>query len=521
MTENHNYETPSKGSTDWHIPLNDNFRAIDADVEIRDVDANRGGYTPLAGAKFLATDTGDVYLGDGSGWNAIGTIQPPTASGGDATDVHASRDGLVVPVGPGLGVDDAIDPATTATPVQDAIDLIGRNEAGAVLLPPITIEETGPIIGGKDKAIRGWGMLTSEILFTSDTADGIAQDPNTPNDWWYSSIEGVRLNGGGGGRTSGSAIHFYTDTVPVFDLDRVDIPDWTGPDPVIWAEEPGHWFDSTWGTVKAGNAGSTGNVFQWDHGGSPNRYDHLTLNTSENGDGQAMEINGTIQASVGSIEVVQQGSDFAAIEITSAVGPAMSLTLGTFNYESEQSINAYPDSALIHKSGPGYLKVGKIQIQSTMAEVNHGFTDRDGRGNWHVDSISTVAEAPNAFANSHLRLHQRIDGEPAYYGGRIAELTDNTTGTHAEAVFVAGDDYLYRGTPLLGTTSLSGGTATLPTGITDVDATLEVSVGGRTSGAKVDARTYYDGTEHVVELYEDGTNVGDPTVNYHITVRTL
>ncbi|MFC7229690.1 hypothetical protein N0B31_19995 [Salinirubellus salinus] len=74
MTENHQYNTPKKGSTDWHIPLNENFKLIDSDVEIRDSDANKGSYTPKSGAKFLATDTGRVYVGDGSQWEFFGNI---------------------------------------------------------------------------------------------------------------------------------------------------------------------------------------------------------------------------------------------------------------------------------------------------------------------------------------------------------------------------------------------------------------------------------------------------------------
>jgi len=74
MTDNHDYNTPSEGTTNWDVPLNDNFRQIDADVEIRDTDASRSDYQPKTGAKFLATDTGDVYLGDGSNWQHIGTI---------------------------------------------------------------------------------------------------------------------------------------------------------------------------------------------------------------------------------------------------------------------------------------------------------------------------------------------------------------------------------------------------------------------------------------------------------------
>lgn len=68
MTTNHDYNTPEAGTTDWHIPLNDNFDRIDTDVEIRDVESNLSDYEPKQDAKFLSTDTERVFLGDGEQW---------------------------------------------------------------------------------------------------------------------------------------------------------------------------------------------------------------------------------------------------------------------------------------------------------------------------------------------------------------------------------------------------------------------------------------------------------------------
>lgn len=67
-TPNHGYKRPSKGRTDWHVPLNENFEQIDADVEIRDTEANKGDYEPKTGAKYEATDSGAIYYGNGSSW---------------------------------------------------------------------------------------------------------------------------------------------------------------------------------------------------------------------------------------------------------------------------------------------------------------------------------------------------------------------------------------------------------------------------------------------------------------------
>jgi hypothetical protein len=67
-TPNHDYNVPQQGTQDWHNPLNENFEAFEVDIELRDSEANLGDYTPTDGAKFLATDTGVVYTGNGTTW---------------------------------------------------------------------------------------------------------------------------------------------------------------------------------------------------------------------------------------------------------------------------------------------------------------------------------------------------------------------------------------------------------------------------------------------------------------------
>ncbi|WP_135852823.1 hypothetical protein [Halorussus salinus] len=94
---NHDYSTPSRGSSNWHEPMNRNFERLDTDVEIRDEEANRDQYQPKEGAKFLATDTGVRYLADGSNWHRL---QYPTSesrspesadSAGDAGNFGGTR----------------------------------------------------------------------------------------------------------------------------------------------------------------------------------------------------------------------------------------------------------------------------------------------------------------------------------------------------------------------------------------------------------------------------------------------
>jgi len=71
---NHDYQKPSKGTENWHTPLNGNFDSLDTDVEIRDADGNKSQYEPKQNAKFVATDTKNVYLGDGSSWQQFTTL---------------------------------------------------------------------------------------------------------------------------------------------------------------------------------------------------------------------------------------------------------------------------------------------------------------------------------------------------------------------------------------------------------------------------------------------------------------
>ncbi len=83
-TDNHGYELPERGETDWHEPLNTNFERLDTAVSIRDEAANRDTYEPTAGATFIAVDTGVVSTGDGEEWQPAFSMAP-TADGENAT----------------------------------------------------------------------------------------------------------------------------------------------------------------------------------------------------------------------------------------------------------------------------------------------------------------------------------------------------------------------------------------------------------------------------------------------------
>ena len=86
-TPNHEYNTPDEGTMNWHEELNDNFEALDTGVEIRDNSGNINDYEAKDGAKFLATDTGEVSLGVGGSWESVGSLNGNGGGGnGDAPE---------------------------------------------------------------------------------------------------------------------------------------------------------------------------------------------------------------------------------------------------------------------------------------------------------------------------------------------------------------------------------------------------------------------------------------------------
>lgn len=94
MTANHSYNTPAKGTLDWHLLLNENFNRLERDVPIVDVEANRDTYTPHSGTMYFATDTGRRFVGDGSAWSELpypdGTTTDSGSSDGTSTSANVT-----------------------------------------------------------------------------------------------------------------------------------------------------------------------------------------------------------------------------------------------------------------------------------------------------------------------------------------------------------------------------------------------------------------------------------------------
>jgi len=115
-TSNHGYQRPDRGAQDWHVPLNENFARIDTDVEIKDAAENLSDYDPKEGAKFLATDSRRIFLGDGDQWLEFGSAagrETVVSLGDGSATATVTSDGTIV-ARPGQ-LQAAIDAATTGS----------------------------------------------------------------------------------------------------------------------------------------------------------------------------------------------------------------------------------------------------------------------------------------------------------------------------------------------------------------------------------------------------------------------
>ena len=73
-TPNHGYNVPDEGTSDWHVPLNENFEAIDRDVPIVDTEDRKDQYTPADRTLYFALDSGRVYVGVDDVWEPLGEL---------------------------------------------------------------------------------------------------------------------------------------------------------------------------------------------------------------------------------------------------------------------------------------------------------------------------------------------------------------------------------------------------------------------------------------------------------------
>ena len=170
-TPNHSYNTPEKGTENWHGPLNKNFDSLDVDVELRDEGPpSSNNYQPVNGAKYLDTVTGLVYLADGNTWSEEFDL---TGGGGGSISSLSGGDGI----NPGvIGDGDTLSVAWSNATSLDATGAINNFSLAADLDSTGAVNQlSGSVTGGQtltDIAGNNLSIDTNGTLNASGSGGG-------------------------------------------------------------------------------------------------------------------------------------------------------------------------------------------------------------------------------------------------------------------------------------------------------------------------------------------------------------
>jgi len=216
MTDYHDYNEPDQGAERWHVPLNENFREIDEDIEIRDTEANRSDYEPKEGAKYFETDTGDIYLGDGANWQrqaiASGAETSVSDDGNevvrDVTDIDLT-DGYFDVTNPGGS---AVDVSVTDDSIDtDPIDL--------------SITPTWAGLHRFDSGLDTRGDIVADTTTIWDSTNEYVTQSSLENDT-VTVDGGNALTGGSVSLGSSVTVDVDTDGVGTDEIDLSITPTW-------------------------------------------------------------------------------------------------------------------------------------------------------------------------------------------------------------------------------------------------------------------------------------------------------
>lgn len=439
MTENHGFNEPDKGTTDWHILLNENFKSLDTAIEIRDSNDERDHYTPKEGAKFLAIDTHEVYLGDGASWNRIGTHFDSSADsegGSHGSGLHQLlAEGYVVPVFNGSQIEEsAIDPETTETPVQDAIDQCGEAEGGDVYLPPIQIDSPGDIVLHDAIGLYGtWGA--TKIKFDSG-AQGLVFDAERSAYQYGASgyISDVRIDG----------IHFEgpwiqdTDSGPaVYDagrwrnrIGRVAFTNWYG---TLWHED-GLSFANSHDYIYIEYCDGAGDaLFLKTDWGAPNYFN--TIEAYPRGETSGVD-SPIFETEGGGLAYIIQFLNLGAHLDHVFDGFAMGFTVNHCNYEPDAGEHSTPEFLFRFSEGSRSFHIRSIDVRKGDVRYVYDIEQPTMEG-------SLVAASVHESDANLLENQLRVGGRPnedqiVTFGGHSGQI-DEDSPESADNIAAVGD----------------------------------------------------------------------------------
>lgn len=344
-----------------------------------DADSNKSNWDPETGAALYAEDTEELYLGDGTQWNGQDTWGKTPDFDGVSVDqqpVQTALDGYVVPVAPGLGVVDAVDPASTSKPVQDALDAASTAGGGGIILPPTTVnEETGDISLRSGVNIVGWPNAT-EIVIDSDASGLIVDTDNIRRCHYY----GFMIRAGvGQSNSTGAGIHITgSNSIADSQFNFIHIKDF----------HQGHVVDGDQFACKfpylrmsTCNSGDTNGLIDYrTQGRPPSQYGLLHVYPNGNNGTTDILYNYNTEISVRQLNV---GGDVGRV-INSTYGR---VDIGQIHYEPNEQTTI--PSEIVKIGGARGSRVGMIKNHGGTAD--YAYTASGGPGQMILGAYNAVA----------------------------------------------------------------------------------------------------------------------------------
>lgn len=444
----------------------------------------------------------------------------------DGQVIQSSLDGLVVPVAPGVGVVDAIDPAETETPVQDAIDAVkavgetgigyggATGGAGGILYPPGRISTPGEITDAGGIRHIGAGMPSTEIQLTDSTADLFSVAGK--KDLAYSYWDQLTFFGGSGGtRSSGSAFHLTADEggIPSFNIGAVGFHMW-GSAPVIHFDGADA-YGSTWGHLFSKGDGHQGPFFK---ANNCTVY-ALSVGSMHPGplDPTAYALDCVDAEMAAHIDVVNSGSSAGRLLRHTGSGRAEGVEISWANSEPNGGDETPIDHA-VYLGGLATTTIHHLTLTPRMQVENVIVLGNgplgNGPANKNIGNVRAGARTNDALGNAYIYLESEPQ-ETSWYWGPASDIDYN--GFAESGVIPMAD--LRPPAPVAalaasGSTTLSSGAGTADTGVATDSGHYDKSI--NPGAAHVDASLDGSGTTYTIHFAEQSTAVGNPTVTWQL-----
>lgn len=347
--------------------------------------------------------------------------EPPQSS---RSPLQRAMDGYVVPIASGLGVEEAVDPAATGTPVQDVLDAVARAGGGTALLPPEPITEADTVVLHDQTALQGyWG--SSEIAFPQGT-DGILIDADrsshsTGEYVVRTAIGGVTLKGPGYD-TPNAGVAIRDRGLWLSRIGMVEFDNWNG---VTWlVEEEAGSFDNQFDYVyftqcDAGEASGRGDgLLTWNSFGSTNAFGYIAAYPTAAHSGQRSRVLAT-RGMAASIDVMNIGNAAS----TAITGFYNEIHVDTIHWEPTQVDQ--PIDHILELQGSNPFTLGALTLNAN-AKARHAYSVESG-GHLHLPAPRVVDDA--ALTGEPLRLATRPVGPITYFGASDGVVTRSNWNT--------------------------------------------------------------------------------------------